>query len=392
MPTALLLLCVFLPLAAGHGAIVRPPPRNAIDAHLAPWNASVVPLSGGGHSAPFDPWCPIPDIHKPESSAGRLSGSNGQACFWFSSGCSIGCPTCDGKTRGPIPNIACRNATNKNEMCAHKMPVCDTGLQVPTLPKEARTVNTDKEDGAEDDYYQFSPWRAPGSAGVMDPCGVAGGSVVPVKDREYGIHYTATEHAKQGDEGTRLPKRNTGTVWTAGDVVEVSWSLNANHGGGYYWRLCRLPEDGSRVTEECFQQTTLQFVGNTTLRWNGNSSTDEEIDNVFVSAGTHPAGSTWAMNPIPRNDTHQTGASFKPKCKETCTGCSGGQGGPCNDCRCTGEWGPANLEIVDHVALPWMLPEGDYVLGWRWDCEESNQVWQGCSDVYIKPCQINCGT
>ena len=73
------------------------------------------------------------------------------------------------------------------------------------------------------------------------------------------------------------------------------------------------------------------------------------------------------MNPIPRNDTAQTGASFRPKCNETCTGCSGGAGGACATCRCTGEWGPANLEIVDRVALPWMLPAGDYVLGWRWD-------------------------
>ena len=91
------------------------------------------------------------------------------------------------------------------------------------------------------------------------------------------------------------------------------------------------------------------------------------------------------MNPIPRNDSAQTGASFAPRCRETCSGCSGGQGGACTACRCTGEWGPANLEIVDHVALPWMLPAGDYVVGWRWDAEESNQVWSACSDVTIKP-------
>ena len=85
-------------------------------------------------------------------------------------------------------------------------------------------------------------------------------------------------------------------MWTAGDVVEVSWSLNANHGGGYYWRLCKLPEDGSPVTEDCFQETPLVFVGNTTLRWDGDNTTDEEIDNVFVGTGTHPPGSTWAMS------------------------------------------------------------------------------------------------
>ena len=30
--------------------------------------------------------------------------------------------------------------------------------------------------------------------------------------------------------------------------------------------------------------------------------------------------------------------------------------------------------IVDHVILPKDLPAGDYVLGFRWDCEETAQV------------------
>ena len=41
------------------------------------------------------------------------------------------------------------------------------------------------------------------------------------------------------------------------------------------------------------------------------------------------------------------------------------------------------LEIVDRVQIPSDLPEGDYVLGWRWDCEQSNQIWMSCSDVTI---------
>jgi len=41
------------------------------------------------------------------------------------------------------------------------------------------------------------------------------------------------------------------------------------------------------------------------------------------------------------------------------------------------------LEIVDMVLIPPDLPAGDYVLGWRWDCEESNQIWQSCSDVTV---------
>lgn len=230
MHTTTLLLAVLPAFAVGHGSIVQPPPRNAIDHDLAPWNSSSVPVLPDGSPA-FEPdWCPIPDAKMPRTPAGRLSGSNGQACFWFSSGCSIGCSECDGVTRGPIPSIACTNATDKHEMCARKMPVCESGIKMPTLPREARTVDTDKEDGADDDYYQYSPWRAPGSAGVIDPCGVAGGFNQSMSSYySYGIHYTNTTHAKHGDKGTELPVRDTGTHWTAGDVVEVSWSLNANH-------------------------------------------------------------------------------------------------------------------------------------------------------------------
>jgi|EP01046_Picozoa_sp_COSAG06_P058089 hypothetical protein len=32
---------------------------------------------------------------------GALNGSNGQACFWFSNGCTIGCPVCDGTFNHP---------------------------------------------------------------------------------------------------------------------------------------------------------------------------------------------------------------------------------------------------------------------------------------------------
>ena len=50
---------------------------------------------------------------------------------------------------------------------------------------------------------------------------------------------------------------------------------------------------------------------------------------------------------------------------------------------CTGMRGPYNLEIVDRVEIPRRLAAGYYVLGWRWDCEESNQIWSSCSDITI---------
>jgi hypothetical protein len=39
--------------------------------------------------------------------------------------------------------------------------------------------------------------------------------------------------------------------------------------------------------------------------------------------------------------------------------------------------------IMDHVLIPADLEEGEYLLSWRWDCEESNQVWENCADMVL---------
>lgn len=42
-----------------------------------------------------------------------------------------------------------------------------------------------------------------------------------------------------------------------------------------------------------------------------------------------------------------------------------------------------NFNIIDLVQIPPETPEGTYVLSWRYDAEESHQIWTGCSDVTI---------
>jgi hypothetical protein len=43
--------------------------------------------------------------------------------------------------------------------------------------------------------------------------------------------------------------------------------------------------------------------------------------------------------------------------------------------------GSMALSIVDEVQVP--TAKGDYVLSWRWDCEETDQVWNSCADIVI---------
>jgi len=44
--------------------------------------------------------------------------------------------------------------------------------------------------------------------------------------------------------------------------------------------------------------------------------------------------------------------------------------------------GPFWYNIVDKVIVP-NVPAGEYVLSWRWDAEQTKQVWAQCSDVTI---------
>ena len=42
--------------------------------------------------------------------------------------------------------------------------------------------------------------------------------------------------------------------------------------------------------------------------------------------------------------------------------------------------------IVDHVAVPSDIEAGDYLLSWRWDCEQSPQIWQVRRCLLLAPC------
>ena len=70
--TFLVLLCAE---CDGHGAIVHPPSRNAIDAQIEPWK-SFTQFKGQFCSGEYEGpcWCPTTDA------SGKLSGANGQAC------------------------------------------------------------------------------------------------------------------------------------------------------------------------------------------------------------------------------------------------------------------------------------------------------------------------
>ena len=56
-------------------------------------------------------------------------------------------------------------------------------------------------------------------------------------------------------------------MWAAGKLAEVGWTVMANHGGGYAYRLA--PADGRPLTEAEFRKIPLDFEGHSALRWDG---------------------------------------------------------------------------------------------------------------------------
>ena len=39
--------------------------------------------------------------------------------------------------------------------------------------------------------------------------------------------------------------------------------------------------------------------------------------------------------------------------------------------------------LMDELVVPAELESGDYVLSFRWDCEQTPQVWSTCSNIKI---------
>lgn len=359
-------------LVAGHGSLVSPLPRNAIDRSLP--KSQRTPEHPCSCTNTTDDECDI-----------------GQSCYWYSQGCFIGCPVCD--------SVSGRRQAD----------ICGLGFNA-TLPPEYRTVNLDSFPGSAFDIYRHNPWRAPGSAPVMDACGLAGGTPWSANVSEWG-DYVNTRFASHGDAGSAtLRPMNTPTAWRRGATAEVAWQVTANHGGGYAYRLCPVEE---RLTEACFQSPSaqLEFVpGQQALRFaNG---TRLPIGGRYVSTGTHPAGSMWARNPLPprclgngcKTDhpcvpcpgtpgsdcttcDNTPEPSFPPPCDEgDMPGlCSGNQGGPVNVTAAHFYTGVSPAVVVDVLRVPATLRPGRYVLGWRLDCEATAQVWSSCVSAVPTP-------
>ena len=408
----LLLASSVIAAARGHANMVIPTSRNAFDGTL--------PEFIGGKAVGTACTC----ANGQECDMGvREMGGQGQPCLWWSQACSIGCDYCLTDPRHPdnngtIPTTAITGNAPHADKAGFRKAYCDKPAE-PVLPKPYWTMNIHATDGAVDDSYRYNPWRAPGTAPVVDPCGQAGGKFLQAPmggDSEFTTVLVHGKNWSMGDMGSTLPP-TIGPLpqWVAGADVQVAWGMRFNHGGGYQYRLC--PAD-SPLTEECFQQHPLDFVrGSQAIMWNNGSS--RPIPAMYVDdtvCPVVPAGSTWARSPVPRINTDNDGLAFEGNCttggerrewwsaaKKDCEQfpnpcpdidedwfkCDDGyeQGG-CDAAGNNDHWGYCSGDwtlgmVADRVVVPKELPPGKYVVGWRLDCEETAQIWQNCADVEV---------
>jgi hypothetical protein len=338
--------------------------------------------------------------------------------YWFSHGCSPSCPDrCDGTFGSPghddatyakflYKGLTKAEARRRNVSVPHFSPAAgDMALDPRALPRPVirshcgsirqpticaghlRTLNTQAACGSAEDIYQLSPWRAPGAAPVIDSCGTAGGRLPGMGEEPTGSGscrnasdpadpcrgntqaiFSNSSAARENDRGSELRAMPSQATWRAGGRAEVGFSLKYQHGGGYLYRLAPA---AAPLTEALLNEMVLPFVGESYLRWDGDARTQLAFNATRTAVGTVPVGSSWQKMPIPRtfDQWDEEGPAFEPPCAEVAgRECSGN---------------PPNLEIVDVLAIPPHATPGRYVLNWRWDVEETMQVWESCSDVTI---------
>jgi hypothetical protein len=291
--------------------------------------------------------------------------------FWFNEGCQIGCQECKGHT-DPSAAVDPKTFCSKHDMES-------------TLDPALRTYFEEPQPN-----FGYNPWNAPGYSPVFSPCGLAAGQSQGSFPQNGDIPPPGYE---PGFDGRNISNGQV-TTWPVGSVQEVSWHISANHGGGYAVRLCPLT---SEQTEECFQSHHLSFEGDST--WIQFPTSRTEIRANRTTTGTHPSGSQWTKVPIPSCGGAAGGGlgcddgCDAPQFESPIPGLWGnGPGNGCAGCdKSCGNNMTCNMEhcgsvmdfqIVDLVKVP-DLPAGDYALSFRWDCEQTPQIWAQCANIKI---------
>ena len=123
-------------------------------------------------------------------------------------------------------------------------------------------------------------------------------------------------------------------------------------------------------------------------QWGTNESSRVAFKANRTREGTWPAGSHWTKNPVPVC-RDPTGGDLSL----SCPGCSASAGGYQFPPPAPGVYGYGQcllhgsytmpFSIVDQLQVPLDIPKGRYVLSFRYDAEQTPQVWNTCASIKI---------
>jgi len=201
-------------------------------------------------------------------------------------------------------------------------------------------------------YPDNRPWSEPGqSLSNIGPCG----------SKPYGsqTNWNKPEHG-WGTEVT--------ATYRAGDVIDVEWCItsSADHGGSYSYRLC---------TDESI---TAKFIN---PDYTPNGDDHAELEDCFqrgiLSCHDVP-GQNCRVHPSCHSGMGCMQASSWFHCdKHMSVGGGGCMANRVGSCR-----GNGGL-LRDRVKLPANFASNHTLIGFRWDCQQTGQLWLHCADVKI---------
>lgn len=200
----------------------------------------------------------------------------------------------------------------------------------------------------------------------------------------------------------------TPPTWIQGGTEETSFNMNANHGGGYIYMLCsytiadKCTADYSATTQErqhqdeytkcmweCFNSNVLEFVeGSQALQYQTDQQKRVSSNSKNKTVNTLPLNSVWREIPIA--DTNRGGSawdyvnSFSDTDVKTKFEADFGLESAVPKQAGLNGHTPHNWQIVDRVKIPTTLESGEYLLGWRYECQWANQIWTNCADVKLE--------
>lgn len=185
-------------------------------------------------------------------------------------------------------------------------------------------------DGEGDGQTDQHPGSDPGTAPVMHPCGARNQDMWHFKPFTGG-----------NDCGS--------TVWKVNDTVEAISALNRNKGGFYQFRLCPLHDkDYADMTEADCEKHVLEFA------------TDKVGEKPHFSGKELPGGTPASYVTAKDKAGSKDGTMWRSV-----------------------DFMKADGSIyVDQLRVP-DLPDGKYVLQWRWDNIITAQVSNSCADITL---------